>query len=114
MSVEDILTSFERTELARALQAGRDISAPVEVVYFFSMHGAEPVAAAAMLKDGGMRVVVDEEMSGDGYWHIAAFKEAILTPSTIHQANIAMERIAAQTRVHYNGWRVSLTIGEGG
>jgi len=37
-----------------------------------------------MLRERGMRVVVDEEISGDGYWHIAAFAEVALTPSAIH------------------------------
>jgi len=112
VSGEDMLTVHERTQLARALRAGRDVSAPVGVTYFFFARGPEPVEAAAMLRDNGMRVVVDEEISGDRYWHIAAFTKVTLTASAIHQADSAMERIATQTRVRYDGWHVSLTIGE--
>lgn len=114
MGSNDLLTPREREEIARALRAGRDLSAPIAVTHFFSGRGHEPGEAAALLRERGLRVVVDEESSGDGYWHIAAFGELTLTPATIHQANRTMESIALQTRVHYDGWRVSMTIGEGG
>ena len=70
------LSPGERLQYDRAVLAGRDISAPVEVTYFFGLGspGDYPVATEEALSAMGItRVVVDEEISGDGWWFVAAF-----------------------------------------
>jgi len=89
------------------------LTKPVAVTYFFSTQASEPIEAEVALKKYGVsRVIIDEEISGDGYWHIAAFTEVQLTAPAIGHMNEEMESIAAKTRVKYDGWKVTLTIGE--
>lgn len=71
--------SRERT---RAEQAGRDLVVPVSVTHFFSSPGRHPQAVVRDLNDLEINdVVVDEEVTGDGYWHVAAFTTCLLTVS---------------------------------
>ena len=53
-------------------------------------------------------VVVDEEISGDGWWHVAAFPVLRLTPEAIVGAKRLMMRLAAATGIRYHGWHVTL------
>jgi hypothetical protein len=57
-------------------------------------------------------VVVDEEISGDGYWHVAAFTTLRLTPEAIRESMRQMMLLAVATGIRYNGWQVTLTAGE--
>ncbi|MEU0883357.1 ribonuclease E inhibitor RraB [Lentzea sp. NPDC005914] len=57
-------------------------------------------------------VVVDEEVSGDGYWHVAAFGTLPLVEAEVSQAERQMERIAQDSDAKYDGWKVTLTAGE--
>jgi len=109
----DTLTPHERDEIVRAIRAGRDLTKPVAVTYFFSTQGSKPIEAEVALKEYGVnRVIIDEEISGDGYWHIAAFTGVQLTAPAIGYVNKEMESIAAKTRVKYDGWKVTFTVGE--
>ena len=59
------------------------MSSPVEVTHFFSLNTPEarPVATEAALVDLGVRdIVTDEELTGDGHWHLAAFDSLLLLP----------------------------------
>jgi hypothetical protein len=105
----------ERLQYARAVAAGRDISAPVGVTHFFSLGspGSRPDATEDALSAMGVAdVVVDEEISGDGYWHVAAFTTLRLTPEAIRESMRQMMLLAVATGIRYNGWQVTLTAGE--
>lgn len=63
------LSPGERLQYDRAVLAGRDISAPMRVTYFFGLGspGARPHATEEALSAMGItEVTVDEEISGDG------------------------------------------------
>ena len=109
------LSPGERLQYDRAVLAGRDISAPVEVTYFFGLGspGDPPVATEEALSAMGItRVTVDEEISGDGWWFVAAFPMLQLTPEAIVGAKRLMMRLAAATGIGYHGWQVTLGFGE--
>ena len=105
----------ERLQYDRAVAAGRDTSAPVRVTYFFGLEspGSRPDATEeALLAMGVAEVVVDEEISGDGWWHVAAFTTLRLTPETIRGSKRQMMQLAVATGVRYHGWQVTLNAGE--
>ena len=109
------LSPGERLQYDRAVLAGRDISAPVEVTYFFGLEspGDRPDATEEALSAMGItHVTVDEEISGDGWWHVAAFPMLQLTPEAIVGAKRLMRRLAAATGIRYHGWQVTLNFGE--
>jgi hypothetical protein len=61
-------------EVSRALSAGRDLSREVKITQFFPVTGSEPLPTRALLEAEGMdEIIVDEELTEDGFWHIAAF-----------------------------------------
>jgi Regulator of ribonuclease activity B len=109
------LSPGERLQYDRAVAAGRDISAPVRVTYFFGLEspGSRPDATEEALSAMGVaEVVVDEEISGDGRWHVAAFATLRLTPEAIREAKREMMRLAVATGIRYHGWRVTLNVAE--
>jgi hypothetical protein len=113
MGVE--FTPGERLQYDRAVAAGRDVSAPVRVTFFFGLEspGSRPDATEeALLAMGVAEVVVDEEISGDGWWHVAAFTALRLTPEAIHGSKWQMMQLAVATGIRYHGWQVSLNGGE--
>ncbi|MDX8031817.1 ribonuclease E inhibitor RraB [Lentzea sp. BCCO 10_0856] len=59
-------------------------------------------------------VVVDEEATGDGYWHVAAFGTLSLVAAEVSRAERQMERIAQDSDARYDGWKVTRTVGEDG
>jgi hypothetical protein len=61
---------------------------------------------------GITHVTVDEEISGDGRWFVAAFPMLQLTPEAIVGAKRLMMRLAVATGIRYDGWHVTLTWGE--
>lgn len=109
------MTVHGRLQRDRAMMAGRDVSSPVGVTHFFSLNtpGARPVATEAALVDLGVRdIVTDEELTGDGHWHLAAFDSLLLAPETVLRCEEQMHRVARATDVRYDGWKVTLTVGE--
>jgi Regulator of ribonuclease activity B len=113
--LEAELSPGERLQYDRAVLAGRDISAPVRVTYFLRLGspGDRPVATEEALSAMGITdVTVDEEISGDGWWHVAAFPMLQLTPEAIVGAKRLMMRLAAATGIRYQGWHVTLNGGE--
>jgi hypothetical protein len=100
-------------ERVRAEQAGRDLSVPVSVTHFFSSPGRHPQAVVQALNGLEITdVVVDEEVAGDGYWHVAAFTTCLLTVSEAGNAERQMEQIAQDASAEHDGWKVTLTAGE--
>ena len=98
---------------ARAERVGRDVSVPVEVTHSFSSPGLHPAAIVSALRDSGIvDVVVDEELTGDGFWHVAAFTALRLTAPDVDRAENLMARIARDTSARYDGWTTTLTAGE--
>jgi Regulator of ribonuclease activity B len=105
----------DRLQYDRAVMAGRDVSAPVGVTHFFSLAspGARPVATDTALAElGKLEVVADEELTGDGYWHVAAFGSLMLTGVAIRQVEAQMNNLAGITGVRYDGWQVTLNVRE--
>ena len=105
----------ERLQHDRAAALGRDMSAPVRVTYFFGLEspGSYPDATEEALSAMGIaEVTVDEEISGDGWWHVAAFTTLRLTPETIREFEQQMMRLAVVTGIRYHGWKVTLNVGE--
>lgn len=95
--------------------AGRDVSTPVGVTHFFSLTspGTRPAATETALVELGMlEVVADGELTGDGYWHVAAFGSLMLTAMAIRQVEEQMNNLAVTTSVRYDGWQVTLSVGE--
>ena len=113
MTVE--FSQGERLQYDRAVAADRDISAPVSVTHFFGLEspGSRPDATEEALSAMGItRVTVDEEISGDGWWFVAAFPMLQLTPEAIVGAKRLMMRLAVATGIRYHGWQVTLNWGE--
>lgn len=105
----------ERLQYDRAVVAGRDISAPVRVTHFFGLAspGSRPDAAEEALSAMGVtEVVVDEEISGYGWWHIAAFTTLRLTADEIRKSMQQMTLLGAATGICYVGWQVTLNVAE--
>ena len=105
----------ERLQYDRAVAAGRDISAPVTVTHFFALEspGSRPDATEEALSAMGVaEVIADEEISGDGWWHVAAFTTLRLTPEAVHESKRQMMRLAVATGIRYHGWQVTLNVGE--
>jgi regulator of RNase E activity RraB len=61
---------------------------------------------------GVTEVVVDEEISGDGWWHITAFTTLRLTPEEIRESMQNMMLLAAATGIRYDGWQVTFNAAE--
>jgi hypothetical protein len=113
MSDHTYWTMRDRDESARALRAGRELGALVPVTYFFSSPGVYPAPALQALRSMGIdHISVDEEMTGDGFWHVAAFTIAELSEAAISEANAVMGSVAARAGVEYDGWTLTLTVGE--
>ena len=105
----------EHLQYDRAVAAGRDVSEPVRVMYFFGLEspGSRPDATEeALFAMGAEEVVVDEEVSGDGWWHVAAFTTLRLTPEAVRKSKQQMMQLAVATGIRYDGWKVTLNVGE--
>jgi hypothetical protein len=86
---------------------------PVSVTHFFSSPGRRPEAVVHALNGLEITdVVVDGEVTGDGYWHVAAFTTCLLTVPEAGAAERRMEQIAQDAGAEYDGWKVTLTAGE--
>jgi Regulator of ribonuclease activity B len=48
--------------------------------------------------------VIDEELTGDEYWHIATFRRQAITIETVAHARDEMEAIAERFGGEYDGW----------
>jgi hypothetical protein len=111
------LSPHDLRERERAARAGRDISVSVGVTHFFSLAdapGDRPKGAEDALRVAGIDdLFVDEELSGDRYWHIAAFTVLLLEPRAIRSAERQMAQLATDNGCVYDGWHVTLTAGEG-
>ncbi|MGI5170393.1 ribonuclease E inhibitor RraB [Spirillospora sp. CA-253888] len=103
-------------ERDRAVRVGRDVTVPVGVTHFFGLAdppGPEPVAARAALHAAGAgEVVLDEEVSGDGHWHAAAFCTLLMEDPEVKAAEQQMISLAARHHLRYDGWTVTLTAAE--
>ncbi|WP_258942158.1 ribonuclease E inhibitor RraB [Actinomadura luteofluorescens] len=104
-------------ERERAAAAGRNVSGPVGVTHFFTLStppGRRPVGLEEALTATGVKdLVVDEEVTNDGHWHIAAYTALLLEPHALRGAELQMAQIAAEENCVYDGWHVTLTVGEG-
>jgi hypothetical protein len=78
----------------------------VWITHFFYFQGDKPLQAERELKaEGWPEIIVDEEVSGDGHWHIAAFR--VETPHEADEARTILRRLASRHSGRYDGWHVT-------
>ena len=78
---------------------------PVEISQRFSSPGGhEPAELAEELRAMGFEVVVDEEVDGDGFWHVAAFRNGSLSPPTLSVLTTRMVELANLYEARYDSW----------
>jgi hypothetical protein len=84
------------------------------IAYHFTAFGEPgslaPTSLIGLLRAAGCSVTVDEEMSGDGYWHVAAFRHAALGEQPLMDAMVEMSRLADQTSTRFVGWDFAQTV----
>jgi len=69
---DEVLTTHDREEHARALKAGDDLAAPVRITPVHSAPREDPAQTVAARRAIGTHDVVEVEITGDGYRHVAA------------------------------------------
>jgi hypothetical protein len=82
-----------------------------EIGHFFSLReppGQEPRAAVQELRALGLWTALDEEVSGDGYWHIGAFANQKLSSDGVASWRRTMESLAERHQLVYEGWNKPL------
>ena len=73
--------------------------------FFFNRAGA--MAACEELKQFGFtKVIGDEETSGDGYWHVTAFRVETLSEDRLAETRTRLEELAQRLGGKYTGWDV--------
>ncbi len=78
------------------------LEAPDTIYYFsaFDAPGSDPPhALVGALKQCGFEVVADEELSGDGFWHVAAIDRGGRTGAVPDE----LRRIASDHGASYDG-----------
>jgi Regulator of ribonuclease activity B len=106
-----VLIEADRQEL-RALHESLG-TGPTEIGHYFSLPqppGREPAEFASELRDQGFEVVVDEELSGDGYWHVAAFRTETLTEWSLAEIRSMLATTARHHNMTYDGWNWRTTV----
>jgi hypothetical protein len=79
----------------------------VELVHYFALGahpGSEPSGAVDELKTWRLSVSADEEVSGDGHWHVSARGYWELPDEGLAPWRQLMEALAARHGLIYNGW----------
>jgi hypothetical protein len=113
VAIRSSTSAAEDAEIIQeCLDYGEDLSKPLAVTHFFSlaeMPGPEPREAVKKLKARALRVVWDDEDSGDDLWHVAAFVTDVLTPASTAAMRGAMESFANANGLRYDGWARSRT-----
>jgi hypothetical protein len=107
----DVLTETDRQEL-RTLHAALG-TGPTMIGHYFSLAeppGREPTEFASELVDLGFEVIVDEELSGDGYWHVAASRQETLTESSLAAIRSMLATSAERHNMTYDGWDWRTTV----
>jgi hypothetical protein len=77
------------------------------LTHFFSFPLNRDGAMAAdteLVESGWPEVVVDEELEGDDYWHIAAFRRQRVSADSIASIRRELEELAARHGGEYDGW----------
>lgn len=107
----DLLTETDRQEL-RTLHAALG-TGPTEIGQYFSLArapGREPAQFASELRDLGFEVIVDEEVSGDGYWHVAAYRTETPTESSLAETKSMLATTARLHNMTYDDWDWRTTV----
>ena len=73
--------------------------------------GAE-LAAGELRSLGFRHVVVDEEVTGDAYWHVAAFRVESLDDDHLAGRRAALSELATRHGGDYTGWDLA-ELGDG-
>lgn len=59
------------------------------------------------LRERGFEVVVDEEVTGDTYWHVAAFRLELLDAEDLDRTREELSTLATRFGGDYTGWDVA-------
>jgi hypothetical protein len=70
----------------------------------FYAEGAFAVASVLRRRRGFERVWVGEEITGDGYWHVVAWRRQSVTHRALSNARRLMGKLAADHGGVYDGW----------
>jgi hypothetical protein len=104
----------DRLKLDECRQRKDDLRGPLPITHFFSLAslpGPEPTAAGRELEALGYETIVTEELTDDGYWHIAAFGNEFLSVDGVATRRTEMEAFANRHQLSYDGWDRTRTIG---
>jgi hypothetical protein len=105
----------DRLKLDECRQRRDDLSGPLPITHFFSLvslPGPEPIVAGRELEALGYQTIVTEELPDDGYWHIAAFRNEVLSVDGLARRRTEMEAFAHRHQLSYDGWDRARTIAE--
>ena len=98
-SIRRIFSTMERD--------GLDVSEPLQFGYFFFHSTAEPLLKVASWLADRDYTIADLSDRDDGTWVLNLSKVERHTPETLHQRNLAMNRLAEEFGVDdYDGWDV--------
>jgi hypothetical protein len=101
--------SIENDEdgLAELERAGLPIGEHRWLTHFFSFplnRDGAMAAWAELERCGWPEVVIDEEVEGDDYWHIAAFGRLAVTAESIAATRRDLKQLAERHGGVYDGW----------
>ena len=99
-------TDAERLESLRAEGLRGEQWLRHHFTFFFNRTGA--LAACDELTRLGFRGVIgDEEVTGDDYWHVAAFRIEALREDCLAASRTQLEELAQRLGGNYTGWDVA-------
>lgn len=79
---------------------------------FFGNQGGAAEAGTALLRLGFDPVDADEEVAGDGYWHVSAFKVTPLQAEELVALRRRLNEVAERLLGNYTGWELA-RLGDG-
>jgi hypothetical protein len=100
------------TALFAKLQAsGFDTSAPLKWCYYFTDAQKAPLRPLfEQLRDDGYLNEYIGQVEEEQHWILLMYKSEVLSPTQLHQRNLAFNQLAAQHGIAaYEGWRVEKT-----
>jgi hypothetical protein len=74
--------------------------------FLFNAEGARAVGAE-LKRLGFARVWVGEEITGDDYWHVTAWRRQSLTQRVVANSRRQMETLAVRNKGTYDGWEIA-------
>lgn len=105
----------DERELAELLEL-RPVGSVQRVALYFSRFreaGSPPPADFVLeLERQGFEAVADEELTGDGFWHVAAFRREPVDESHLRRVLREAQALAISNGAQYDGWTWRTTVAE--